>query len=153
MKNNNFLLRQVEDMCNSDKSSKFYNITILANISALLFHEISNLNWLGFYILDNDFLYLGPFQGKVACDKIPVGKGVCGSCVLKNKTIKVDNVHLFAGHIACDNNSNSELVTPIYKDGKIFGVLDIDSPYENNFSDDDIILFEKIANIISFNLK
>lgn len=103
-------------------------IANLSNLSALLNMELSDLNWVGFYLMDGDELVLGPFQGKVACVRIPVGKGVCGTAVATNKVQRVDNVHEFEGHIACDSASNSELVVPFSINGKVAGVLDIDSP-------------------------
>ncbi len=109
----------------------------LANASALLWQELDRLNWAGFYLLEGDTLILGPFQGKPACIEIPVGKGVCGTAVKENKALVVPDVHQFPGHIACDCASNSEIVVPIYKNGLIFGVLDIDSPVFDRFSEED----------------
>lgn len=107
----------------------------LANASALLYDTLDNLNWAGFYLMENGVLVLGPFQGKVACTEIPVGKGVCGSAVKEERTIVVDNVHTFSGHIACDGASNSEIVIPIRSGGSVVGVLDIDSPVFSRFSE------------------
>jgi len=112
-------------------------IANLANASALLWQELPNLNWAGFYLLEGETLILGPFQGKPACIEIPVGKGVCGTAVKENRTLVVPDVHQFPGHIACDCASNSEIVVPIYKNGKIIGVLDIDSPQFDRFSEED----------------
>ena len=112
-------------------------IANLANASALLWQELPNLNWAGFYLLEGETLILGPFQGKPACIEIPVGKGVCGTAVKAGKTLVVPDVHQFPGHIACDCASNSEIVVPICKNGKIIGVLDIDSPQFNRFSEED----------------
>ena len=125
-----------------------HRIANLANASALLFHSIERINWAGFYLCENDLLVLGPFQGKAACIEIPVGKGVCGSAVAQNRTLVVENVHKFKGHIACDSNSLSEIVIPIRKDGEIVGVLDIDSPIENRFSDEDRLGLEQFVRII-----
>ena len=125
-----------------------HRIANLANASALLFQTLEHLNWAGFYILEEDKLVLGPFQGKVACIEIPVGKGVCGSAVAQNNTLVVDNVHNFQGHIACDSNSLSEIVIPIHKGGKVVGVLDIDSPIEKRFSKEDRFGLEQFVNII-----
>ena len=125
-----------------------HRIANLANASALIFQSLDELNWAGFYFLEGDKLILGPFQGKVACIEIPAGRGVCGSAVAQNKTLIVDNVHAFEGHIACDSNSLSEIVIPIHKSGKIVGVLDIDSPIENRFSEDDRIGLEQFVRII-----
>lgn len=112
-------------------------IAALANFSALLNDNLTDLNWVGFYLLKNDELVLGPFQGKVACSRIPVGKGVCGTAVATNTTQRVNDVHQFAGHIACDSASNSELVVPLRHNGKVIGVLDIDSPSLSRFSEID----------------
>ena len=109
----------------------------LSNASALLFCSLNDINWAGFYLLEGDTLVLGPFQGKPACIEIPVGRGVCGTSVSEGKTQLVKNVHEFPGHIACDSASNSEIVIPIRKDGRIIGVLDIDSPVLSRFDDAD----------------
>ena len=114
-----------------------HKIANLANASALLWQELEDLNWAGFYLLEGDTLILGPFQGKPACIEIPVGKGVCGTAVQENKTLVVPDVHQFPGHIACDCASNSEIVIPICKNGAIIGVLDIDSPLFDRFSEED----------------
>lgn len=123
-------------------------ISNLANASSLIFNTLNDLNWAGFYILENGKLVLGPFQGKPACIEIEIGKGVCGTAVAENKTQRIDNVHLFPGHIACDGASNSEIVIPIHKGKDIFGVLDIDSPIFERFSEDDQIGLEKFVSII-----
>lgn len=112
-------------------------IPVLSNASALINQNLDDLNWAGFYLIDNDSLLLGPFQGKVACIRIKLGRGVCGTAVHNDETIVVPNVHEFPGHIACDSASNSEIVVPIHKNGKIVGVLDIDSPSLNRFSQTD----------------
>lgn len=109
-------------------------VTNLANAAALLWYGLENINWAGFYILKGSELLLGPFQGKPACVKIPLGRGVCGTAAAEKRTLRVDNVHEFKGHIACDNASNSEIVIPVYKSGELFGVLDIDSPEFCRFS-------------------
>ncbi len=112
-------------------------IPVLSNASALINGAMEDLNWAGFYLISNGYLVLGPFQGKVACVRIALGKGVCGTAVAKDETLVVDNVHEFAGHIACDSASNSEIVVPIHKDGKVIGVLDIDSPNFSRFTKED----------------
>ncbi|QFJ55375.1 GAF domain-containing protein [Pseudobutyrivibrio xylanivorans] len=112
-------------------------IPVLSNASALINENLEDLNWAGFYLMNNGSLLLGPFQGKVACIRIAIGKGVCGTAAEKDETLVVPNVHEFPGHIACDCASNSEIVVPIHKDGKVIGVLDIDSPSLNRFSDED----------------
>ena len=119
-----------------------HKIANLANASALLWQELPNLNWAGFYLLEGDTLILGPFQGKPACIEIPVGKGVCGTAVKENRTLVVPDVHQFPGHIACDCASNSEIVVPICKNGEIIGVLDIDSPLFDRFSEEDRVGLE-----------
>ncbi len=117
----------------------------LANASALLNEALNNINWVGFYLMKNNELLLGPFQGKVACVHISVGKGVCGTAVLENKTQLVDDVHRFPGHIACDSASNSEIVIPLRCNGKVVGVLDIDSPLLGRFDSEDASGLEKLA--------
>ncbi|MCR5098246.1 MAG: GAF domain-containing protein [Lachnospiraceae bacterium] len=112
-------------------------VPLMSNVSALLYEEMEDINWLGFYVMKNGELVVGPFQGKVACIRIPVGKGVCGTAVRDDETIRVDDVHQFPGHIACDSASRSELVIPIHRDGGIIGVLDIDSPSPARFSKED----------------
>ncbi|MBQ3754860.1 MAG: GAF domain-containing protein [Clostridia bacterium] len=110
-------------------------VACLANASALIFDVVDELNWAGFYLLKDGELVLGPFQGKPACVRLKVGKGVCGTAVAEGKTVVVANVHDFVGHIACDSASRSEMVVPLKKDGKIIGVLDLDSPKVNRFED------------------
>ncbi|MGM0428923.1 MAG: GAF domain-containing protein [Pseudomonadota bacterium] len=113
-------------------------IANLANISALLYEHIDDLNWLGFYLTrSDDELVLGPFQGRVACVRIPFGKGVCGVAAQSQECQRVEDVHQFAGHIACDSASNSEVVAPIVVNGKTVAVLDIDSPSVGRFSEED----------------
>ena len=112
-------------------------IAALANVSAVLFEHLEDVNWAGFYLLEGDTLTLGPFQGKVACVSIPVGKGVCGTAVAENRVQRVDDVHEFPGHIACDAASRSEIVFPLTLDGRVVGVLDIDSTIYQRFSQED----------------
>jgi GAF domain-containing protein len=112
-------------------------ITNAANLSALLFQELPDINWAGFYFLHGQQLLLGPFQGKPACVSIDIGKGVCGAAAMSGKTIRVDDVDKFDGHIVCDAASRSEIVAPLFKDGKLLGVLDIDSAQYGRFSADD----------------
>lgn len=114
-----------------------HKIANLANASALLYSTLTDLNWAGFYMMEDGQLVLGPFQGKVACIEIKVGRGVCGTAVAENKTQLVYDVHQFPGHIACDSASNSEIVVPIHAGGKVVGVLDIDSPSIGRFDDAD----------------
>ena len=114
-----------------------HKIANLANASALLGQALQDINWVGFYLLEDNQLILGPFQGKPACIEISVGNGVCGTAVLKDEIMLVKNVHEFPGHIACDSVSNSEIVLPSHANGKIVGVLDIDSPLLARFDEDD----------------
>lgn len=130
----------------------FFEISILANTSAFLNEILENINWVGFYLLKGNTLLLGPFQGKVACTTIEVGKGVCGSAVQRGETIVVEDVDKFPGHIACDPNSRSEIVIPIYVNEHIYGVLDIDSPILNRFSYLDKEFLENITTILSDHL-
>ena len=106
---------------------------------------VIGLNWAGFYILTDGALVLGPFQGKTACIRIPLGRGVCGTAAEQGRTQLVENVHDFPGHIACDSASNSEIVVPLYKDGALWGVLDLDSPYIGRFAEADRQGLEKTA--------
>jgi len=108
-----------------------------ANFASLLYHSLPDLNWAGFYFLQDEELVLGPFQGKPACVRIAIGKGVCGVAAAQRETIIVANVHDFPGHIACDSASNSEIVVPLVKDGRLLGVLDLDSPQYARFDDGD----------------
>ncbi|KPD23910.1 GAF domain-containing protein [Idiomarina zobellii] len=125
-------------------------IANLANISALLYDTVDDINWLGFYLTDSDNeLVLGPFQGKVACARIPFGKGVCGVGAQSQETQCVKNVHEFEGHIACDSASNSEIVAPIVVNGTTVAVLDIDSPSIGRFDNEDAEGFQKIADFCS----
>lgn len=120
-----------------------------ANTAALLFNALPGLNWAGFYILHGDTLVLGPFQGKPACVRIAIGKGVCGSAAQKQETLVVKDVHAFPGHIACDAASNSEIVVPLIKNGKLWGVLDIDSPLPARFDDTDRRFLEELAGLFT----
>ncbi|MDA7951716.1 MAG: GAF domain-containing protein [Pirellulaceae bacterium] len=124
-----------------------------ANLSALIYHTLAEVNWAGFYFHrinrhNNDELILGPFQGKPACVEIPWGKGVCGTAALKKETIRVDDVQTFAGHICCDSASRSELVVPLLIEGRCFGVLDIDSPMDARFSEEDQQGIERVAALL-----
>jgi L-methionine (R)-S-oxide reductase len=123
-------------------------IANLANASALLNHFFEQINWVGFYLAENDELVLGPFQGLPACVRIPFGKGVCGTAAKNRKTIIVPDVHLFPGHIACDAASQSEIVVPMIKDENVIGVLDIDSPIKNRFDETDQKYLEKFVDAI-----
>ena len=129
-----------------------YEIANLANISAALWQAMENINWAGFYRMDGGKLVLGPFQGKPACIEIPLGRGVCGTAAQKRETVLVEDVHQFPGHIACDSASNSEIVVPIFKNGEVYGVLDIDSPYLSRFTLEDQRGLEEIVKILEENL-
>jgi len=123
---------------NSLAEAEGWYVSLLANAAALLYDSLEDVNWAGFYLMREGRLSLGPFQGKVACIHIPVGKGVCGAAVRDDATRLVPDVHAFPGHIACDSASNSEIVIPIHgQDGGIVGVLDIDSPLLNRFTEAD----------------
>ncbi|MBP7892456.1 MAG: GAF domain-containing protein [Firmicutes bacterium] len=134
------LLALVEGVCQP--------IPNLANASALLWLGLGNINWAGFYLMNDGRLLLGPFQGKPACVYIPAGKGVCGTAVKENRTLRVDDVHEFPGHIACDAASNSEIVIPIRDGKRIVGVLDIDSPVPGRFDSEDQDGLEEIVRIL-----
>lgn len=120
----------------------------LANAAALLFNTLENINWAGFYLMKDGMLVLGPFQGNPACIRIPVGRGVCGTAAKTLQTQLVPDVHLFPGHIACDAQSQSEIVVPLLKDGALLGVLDIDSPVKNRFDHEDQKGLEMLAQML-----
>lgn len=123
-------------------------ISALANAAALLWEALDEINWAGFYLCKGDMLYLGPFQGKTACTLIPIGRGVCGTAAAEKAIQLVPNVHAFPGHIACDSASNSEIVLPLIMDGKLLGVMDIDSPVFNRFDESDAVGLEKLCSIL-----
>ncbi len=129
-----------------------HEIANLANASALLWESLEGINWAGFYRMEGGKLVLGPFQGKPACIEIAVGKGVCGTAVLEDRSQLVPNVHDFPGHIACDSASNSELVVPLHRHGAVVGVLDIDSPRLNRFDETDREGLERFAAILEKHL-
>jgi len=118
-----------------------------SQFSAFLYHYVDDLNWAGFYLNRDEELVLGPFQGQVACVRIPFGKGVCGAAAATRQTQRVEDVHAFPGHIACDSASNSEVVIPLVKDGRLIGVLDLDSPKLARFSEADQRGLEKMVEI------
>ena len=138
------VIRRLETLTNDIP----YEIANLSNASALLWAALPDINWAGFYKMMDGQLVLYPFQGKTACVRIPVGKGVCGTAVAENKTQLVPDVHEFPGHIACDSASNSEIVIPIHVGGEICGVLDIDSPYLNRFTEEDKAGLERFVQIL-----
>lgn len=125
-----------------------YRTSNLANTAALIWQTIPGLNWAGFYEMTDGALVLGPFQGKPACIRIPLGRGVCGTAAREGRTVRVENVHDFPGHIACDGASNSEIVIPLYKNGTLWGVLDLDSPHFGRFTPEDQQGLERLAAVI-----
>ena len=127
------------------ESNRYAN---LSNASALLNQFFDRINWVGFYLLDNEELVLGPFQGLPACIRIPLGRGVCGTAAKTQESIIVPDVNAFPGHIACDAASQSEIVVPLVKDGNLIGVLDIDSPELNRFTEDDRIGLESVVQVL-----
>ena len=126
-----------------------HRIANLANASALIYESLEDLNWAGFYLLEGETLVLGPFQGRPACIEIPMGRGVCGTAAQTGQTQLVPDVHLFPGHIACDSASNSEIVVPLRIDGKVVGVLDLDSPWPGRFTNEDQAGLEAVGEIVS----
>ena len=138
------LVEQTKSIINKDLPL----ISNLSNVSAVL-NQLENINWCGFYLVDEDKLILGPFQGEVACTTIPFGKGVCGTCWKKEKSIIVPNVNEFKGHIACSSLSKSEIVVPIIKNNNLIGVIDIDSPIYSRFSKKEKDFIENVASFIS----
>ena len=133
-------------------SSNNYEITILSNCSSYINSLFEDINWCGFYLLKDSQLVLGPFQGLTACTTIKLSKGVCGFCATTQKTVIVKNVHEFDGHIACDSRSNSEICIPIFVDNTFYGLLDIDSPKFDRFSEDDKVLLESLIKVLEKHL-
>ena len=127
----NFVIKQLESVLTSETDL----IANLSNMSAILNSVLEDVNWVGFYLLKNNELVLGPFQGSVACTRIALHRGVCGHAATTKQTVIVNNVHEFPGHIACDSATNSEIVVPIMKAGTLFGVLDVDSPVHHRFTE------------------
>lgn len=139
-----YLLKYLESSFEGERNF----IANLANASAVINENLENLNWAGFYLFDKTDLVLGPFQGKPACVRIKIGRGICGTAAEKRETLIVPNVHEFPGHIACDAASNSEIVVPMYLGDRLLGVLDLDSFEYNNFDETDKIYLEKAVEII-----
>jgi len=137
------LARQTRGLLDGERDP----IANAANLSALIWELVPDLNWAGFYFVKGGELVLGPFQGKPACVRIAIGKGVCGTAAARHETVLVEDVHAFPGHIACDSASNSELVVPLTKDGTVHGVLDLDSPLHARFDAEDRRAFEGIVEI------
>ncbi|MBN6888017.1 GAF domain-containing protein [Cytobacillus horneckiae] len=123
-------------------------IANLSNASALLNQFLDRTNWVGFYLMEDGELVLGPFQGLPACVRIPLGKGVCGTSASNKKTLRIEDVHQFPGHIACDAASQSEIVVPLIKDGELLGVLDIDSPEKGRFDEIDEKMLTEFADVL-----
>ena len=138
------LIEQVKAIINKDLPL----VSNLSNVSAVL-NQLDNINWCGFYLRKGDYLYLGPFQGDVACTRIPLGKGVCGTAAERKETIVVPNVNEFPGHIACSSLSKSEIVVPIIKDCEVKGVIDIDAPIYDRFNKDDKARLVQVALLLS----
>ncbi|CAN7248038.1 GAF domain-containing protein [Bosea sp. LjRoot90] len=137
------LVQQLEGLLHGERDA----IANAANLSALLYDAMPTLNWAGFYLMRGGELVLGPFQGKPACVRIPVGRGVCGTAVARRETMLVEDVHAFPGHIACDAASRSELVVPLIRDGEVIGVIDLDSPEPGRFDADDQHGIEAVASL------
>ncbi|MBO1255040.1 GAF domain-containing protein [Alteromonas sp. 5E99-2] len=142
--NYSLLIKQAEILLETETDQ----IANMANISALLFNNLENINWAGFYLYKEEQLILGPFQGQPACVRIPMGKGVCGVAAAERTVQRIKDVHEFDGHIACDAQSNSEIVIPLVKNDKLIGVLDIDSPIHDRFDEEDQVALEAIALIV-----
>ena len=140
MKDYDLLLEQCKQYINDELPL----YTVLSNVSAIL-NQLDDINWCGFYLAQGDTLYLGPFQGEVACTIIPKGKGVCGTSFEKGETLIVPDVNKFPGHIACSSKSRSEIVVPIIKENRVMGVIDIDAPILDRFHDDEKALLEDLA--------
>lgn len=142
------LLKEQMDALTGTQSRPIPN---LANASALLWQMLPDLNWVGFYLMEDGALYLGPFQGKTACIRISLGQGVCGTAAQKDQVLRVDDVHEFEGHIACDSTSNSEIVLPIHDGDDVIAVLDIDSPLVGRFSEEDEEGLKEVVKVLEKN--
>ena len=140
----NLIKEQIKGFAETDS----WFLPLLSNAAAVLYQSLPNINWAGFYLIHEGKLVLGPFQGNPACIHIAIGRGVCGTAVQEKKILRVDDVHQFPGHIACDSASRSEIVLPLEKEGEIFGVLDIDSPILRRFSKEDETGLKEITEII-----
>ena len=138
------LLREIQSFAEEEP----WYLSLLYNVSALLYEEMEDLNWAGFYVMSDGQLTLGPFQGKVACIHIRPGRGVCGTAVERDDTVRVADVHAFPGHIACDSASSSEIVVPIHADGQVVAVLDIDSPKKDRFDAEDQAGLEELVRVL-----
>lgn len=147
--NYELLCRQVRELAQEER----WYVPLLSNASALIWDALPDLNWAGFYLMRAGQLVLGPFQGKVACIHIALGRGVCGTAAAQDRTQRVPDVHQFPGHIACDSASNSEIVIPLHRDGQVIGVLDIDSPLLNRFTAEDQAGLEALARALEESLQ
>lgn len=143
-KNYDLLIKQLKALVEDEKNA----IANFSNASALLNQFLDRVNWVGFYLMEDGELVLGPFQGLPACVRIPLGKGVCGTAASSQETLRVEDVHAFPGHIACDAASQSEIVVPMVKDGQVIGVLDIDSPEKNRFDELDQQKLEEFVDML-----
>ena len=144
------MLEQLNALVSIAHGNLYHRLSALSNACALLAGALDRINWVGFYLVGTDqTLMLGPFQGAVACTEIPHGKGVCGTAWARGETLVVPDVHAFAGHIACDAASRSEVVVPLFVDGRVVGVLDVDSPETGRFSLDDVDFLQKAAGLVS----
>ena len=139
------VMEQIKGLLETDQ----HFIPVMSNVSALLMENLEEINWVGFYLMRENRLVVGPFQGKLACIHIEVGRGVCGTAVRDKTVLRVDNVHEFPGHIACDSASNSEIVLPIQRGEKVLAVLDIDSPLLKRFSLEDEKGLKEIADLLA----
>ena len=138
------ILRSIEHITAGEQSL----VANCANVASVLYHSLDNVNWAGFYLFDGSELVLGPFQGKPACIRIAMGRGVCGTAAAELRTVTVPDVEAFPGHIACDAASRSEVVVPMIRDGRLIGVLDVDSPVADRFSPDDVALLERVVAVL-----
>lgn len=143
-KNYDLLIKQLKALIEDEKNA----IANFSNASSLLNQFLDRVNWVGFYLMEDGELVLGPFQGLPACVRIPLGKGVCGTAASKQETLRIEDVHAFPGHIACDAASQSEIVVPMIKDGQVIGVLDIDSPEKNRFDELDQQKLEEFVEVL-----
>lgn len=138
------ILRSIEHITAGEQSL----VANCANVASVLYHSLDNVNWAGFYLFDGSELVLGPFHGKPACIRIAMGRGVCGTAAAELRTVTVPDVEAFPGHIACDAASRSEVVVPMIRDGRLIGVLDVDSPVADRFSPDDVALLERVVAVL-----
>lgn len=150
MPNYSLMAKQIEAVAEIDRDF----VPVLSNAAAVLWEGLDRINWAGFYLMDQGSLLVGPFQGKAACVRIAVGKGVCGTAVARGEALRVEDVHAFPGHIACDGASRSEIVLPIRSGGEVVGVLDIDSPEKGRFTEEDgqglALVVQALENVVDF---